>query len=258
MARKLFWLSGEEWERIGPYLPRGRRGAHQVDDRRVISGIIHMLKTGARWRDCPAEYGPYTTIYPLQPMEQTRDVGGRLLRPERLERGGQHDGGRFHAHQGAPLGRRGKRGDFEHAIGQSHGGRTTKTHAMTDHAGRPLAFTLTPGQTHDLVGVAALLRRIPTTRQLIADRAYDARKFRDWLAERGCDAVIRQPNPQASPCLRSDRLSKPQPHRAHVLSAQGLPGPTLAPCRRCPREQRRYSFEAHHLCSAGQCYRRCL
>jgi transposase len=37
-----------------------RRG---VDDRRVISGIIHMLKTGARWRDCPADYGPYTTIY---------------------------------------------------------------------------------------------------------------------------------------------------------------------------------------------------
>lgn len=63
MAKGLFWLNDEEWERIAPYLPRGRRGAHRVDDRRVISGIIHMLKTGARWRDCPAEYGPYTTIY---------------------------------------------------------------------------------------------------------------------------------------------------------------------------------------------------
>lgn len=63
MARQLFWLSDEEWTRIAPYLPRGRRGARRVDDRRVISGIIHMLKTGARWRDCPADYGPYTTIY---------------------------------------------------------------------------------------------------------------------------------------------------------------------------------------------------
>ena len=63
MRRKLFWLSDEEWERIAPYLPSGRRGARRVDDRRVISGIIHMLKTGARWRDCPVEYGPYTTIY---------------------------------------------------------------------------------------------------------------------------------------------------------------------------------------------------
>ncbi len=59
----LFWLSDEEWVRIEPYLPQGRRGAHRVDDRRVISGIVHMLKTGARWRDCPADYGPYTTIY---------------------------------------------------------------------------------------------------------------------------------------------------------------------------------------------------
>ena len=63
MSRQLFWLSDEEWTRIAPYLPRGRRGARRVDDRRVISGIIHMLKTGARWRDCPADYGPYTTIY---------------------------------------------------------------------------------------------------------------------------------------------------------------------------------------------------
>ena len=63
MGKRLFWLSDEEWARIGPYLPRGRRSAHRVDDRRVISGIIHMLRTGARWRNCPAEYGPYTTIY---------------------------------------------------------------------------------------------------------------------------------------------------------------------------------------------------
>ena len=44
-------------------MPRGRKGAHRVDDRRVISGIVHMLRCGARWRDCPAAYGPYTTIY---------------------------------------------------------------------------------------------------------------------------------------------------------------------------------------------------
>ncbi len=63
MAKHLYWLSDEEWTRIEPYLPRGRRGAHRVDDRRVISGVVHMLRTGARWRDCPREYGPYTTIY---------------------------------------------------------------------------------------------------------------------------------------------------------------------------------------------------
>ncbi len=60
---QLYWLSDEEWARIQPLLPQGRRGAHRVDDRRVISGIIHMLRAGARWRDCPSAYGPYTTIY---------------------------------------------------------------------------------------------------------------------------------------------------------------------------------------------------
>lgn len=35
----------------------------RVDDRRVIFGIVRMLKSGARWRDCPPEYGPYMTIY---------------------------------------------------------------------------------------------------------------------------------------------------------------------------------------------------
>ena len=59
----LYWLSDAEWTRIEPLLPRGRRGARRVDDRRVISGIIHMLRSGARWRDCPAAYGPYTTVY---------------------------------------------------------------------------------------------------------------------------------------------------------------------------------------------------
>ena len=61
--KSIYWLSDAEWARIEPLLPRGRRGAHRVDDRRVISGIVHMLRSGARWRDCPTAYGPYTTIY---------------------------------------------------------------------------------------------------------------------------------------------------------------------------------------------------
>lgn len=63
MSKHLYWLDEGGWLAIEPLLPRGRRGARRVDDRRVISGIMHMLKTGARWRDCPAEYGPYTTVY---------------------------------------------------------------------------------------------------------------------------------------------------------------------------------------------------
>ena len=63
MAKGYYWISDADWARIEPLLPRGRKGAHRVDDRRVISGIVQMLRSGARWRDCPEVYGPYTTVY---------------------------------------------------------------------------------------------------------------------------------------------------------------------------------------------------
>ena len=59
----LFWLSDKAWAAIEPHLPQNQPGARRVDDRRVISGILHVLKTGCRWCDCPGEYGPSTTIY---------------------------------------------------------------------------------------------------------------------------------------------------------------------------------------------------
>ncbi len=64
MREGLFWLDDLQWSSIKGCLPgRKRRAARRVDDRRVISGIIHVLQSGMRWRDCPQEYGPATTIY---------------------------------------------------------------------------------------------------------------------------------------------------------------------------------------------------
>lgn len=59
----LLWLSDEAWAAIEPHLPKNQPGARRVDDRRVISGILHVLKVGCRWCDCPADYGPSTTVY---------------------------------------------------------------------------------------------------------------------------------------------------------------------------------------------------
>ena len=58
-----FWLSEGQWAVIEPLLPKNQAGARRTDDRRVISGIVHVLKTGWRWQDCPSLYGPPTTIY---------------------------------------------------------------------------------------------------------------------------------------------------------------------------------------------------
>ena len=58
-----FWLSDSQWERLRPLLPNKPRGVPRVDDRRVISGIVHVLKSGCRWKDAPAAYGPAKTLY---------------------------------------------------------------------------------------------------------------------------------------------------------------------------------------------------
>ena len=63
MAKGYYWMSDAEWARIEPLLPRGRKGAHRVDDRRVISGIVHVIRGGLMWRDAPAVYGPPKTLY---------------------------------------------------------------------------------------------------------------------------------------------------------------------------------------------------
>ena len=58
----LFWLSKAQMRRIEPYFPLSH-GIPRVDDRRVVSGIIFVIRNGLRWRDAPREYGPHKTIY---------------------------------------------------------------------------------------------------------------------------------------------------------------------------------------------------
>jgi transposase len=76
MRRNLFWLSDEQWKRIEPHLPTDVRGIERADDRRVISGIVQVLKSGCRWCDC---------------WEWTIE---------------KHADDRLYAHQSPPLGRR--------------------------------------------------------------------------------------------------------------------------------------------------------
>ena len=58
----LFWLSAAQMRRIEPWFPLSH-GMPRVDDRRVISGIIFVIRNGLRWRDAPKDYGPHKTIY---------------------------------------------------------------------------------------------------------------------------------------------------------------------------------------------------
>ena len=63
MSDHQFWLSDTQFARLRPLLPNKPRGVPRVDDRRVISGIIHVIRHGLMWRDAPARYGPHKTLY---------------------------------------------------------------------------------------------------------------------------------------------------------------------------------------------------
>src|SRR5674536_372478 len=58
----LFLLSEAQMRRIEPFFPLSH-GVPRVDDRRVISGIVFVIRNGLRWRDAPREYGPHKTVY---------------------------------------------------------------------------------------------------------------------------------------------------------------------------------------------------
>ena len=62
MSEHHFRLSDDPFNRLKPLLPNKGHGVPRVDDRKVISGIIHVIRYGLR-RDAPACYGPHKTLY---------------------------------------------------------------------------------------------------------------------------------------------------------------------------------------------------
>ena len=184
-----FWLSDTQWAVIEPLLPKNQPGARRTDDRRVISRIVHVLKVGCRWQDCPAVYGPSTTVYNRFRRWTMRGLWRRLF--EALTR---MDPGDVQAidstSQGSPLGGGWKRGAEAQAIGRSRGGRTTKIHAIVDSCGRPIALEVTPGQLGDVRVATALISAVPPGRSLAGDAAYDSDGLRRFLLERGTTSVI--------------------------------------------------------------------
>jgi transposase len=58
----LFWLSPGQLNRIKPCFPLSH-GVPRADDRKVVSGIIYVIRNGLQWRDAPTAYGPHKTLY---------------------------------------------------------------------------------------------------------------------------------------------------------------------------------------------------
>ncbi len=86
---EMFLLSDDQMSRISPFFPLSH-GMPRVDDRRVISGIIFVIRNGLRWRDVPVSYGPHKTIYNRFYRWSALGVFGRIF-AELAKGGGETD-----------------------------------------------------------------------------------------------------------------------------------------------------------------------
>ena len=223
MNRDHFWLTHDRFSKIEPYLPTDTRGKARVDDRRVISGIINVLRSGGRWIDAPPEYGPRKTLYNRYVRWAARGVWVDLFHA--LQAGGPPDqvlidNSAVKAHRSASGGK---------------GGKTTR---------RSVARAGTDDQNSCLDGrrmPSALVHthRRPRRRLQSGCGTFGATSALSSLA-RGQGLLQLERNPQASRGTRRDPqhsaqsqsqvedpllavpLSSAQRHRAHVLPLERL------------------------------------
>ena len=176
--RTLFYLSESQLERIKPFFPRSH-GAPRVDDRRVVSGIIRVIRHGLQWKDAPDEYGPHKTLYNRLVRWSRRGVFNKTFIA--LANKTPFDGSlMIHPSQGLPHGGKpARKGDSSRLAGRTKGGMNSRLHIVCDGHGRPVPLLLTEGQVSDYRGAAILQRLIPDTRTFLADGGYDA----SWLRE---------------------------------------------------------------------------
>ncbi|WP_201860069.1 IS5 family transposase [Microvirga soli] len=187
----LFLLSERQLARISPYFPLAH-GVPRVDDRRVVSGIVYVIRNGLQWKDAPKEYGPHKTLYNRFIRWSRLGVFDRIFaalagegpKPERIMIDATH----LKAHRTAASLL--KKGMFPRRIGRTKGGLNSKLHAVCDGAGKPIILLLSEGQMSDHKGARLVLGALPSGAALIADRGYDSNWFREALADKDITSCI--------------------------------------------------------------------
>lgn len=176
----------------------------------MIEAILWVARTGAPWRDLPADAGVcwktaagrfyrwaasgiWASI--LVELQQEADERGDVDRSKHFV-----DGTVVRAHQHAAGARAGTQEN--EALGRSRGGFTTKFHVKAEGNGKPLAFVLTPGQRHEVRAFEPLMevdefvgRDGPNgspirPERVVGDKGYSYHRIRRYLAYRGILAVI--------------------------------------------------------------------
>ena len=186
-------LSANQWPKILAFIrecPRVYVG-EEAGCNRFIEAVLWVMRSGGQWRQLPAQYGKWNTVYKRF---------ARWCRYGVWERMHQHfmsdpdlacliiDSMVVRA-DACAAGASKKGGQAAQALGKSRGGLGTKIHLCTDARGLPLRFRLTPGQTHDITQAEALIAGYES-RSVIADKGYFSQAFLDVLSHHGQVAVM--------------------------------------------------------------------
>ncbi|WP_420797086.1 IS5 family transposase [Altericroceibacterium spongiae] len=185
-----FLLSRAQMRRIEPFFPLSH-GVPRVDDRRIVSGIVYVIKHGLMWRDAPKGYGPHKTIY-NRFIRWSRlgvfnrifaELAGQAEEPDAIMINATH----LKAHRtAASL----LKGGLPRRIGRTKGGLNSKLHAVCDGLGRPIILLLTEGQMSDHKGAVLLFPSLPRAKVLLGGKGYDSDWFRAALESQGIDVCI--------------------------------------------------------------------
>ncbi|MFF3660395.1 IS5 family transposase [Streptomyces olivochromogenes] len=235
-------LTGEEWARLKLHLPKsGQRGGRWRSHRRIINGILHRNRTGVPWRDLPARFGKWKTVYERHRRWSADGTWDRLFAAVLADADAEGwidwsmvsvDSTSCRAHQHAAGARRkpprvpGKRRTPQQhrpdeGLGRSRGGLTCKIHLAGEGGRRPLALLITPGQWGDAPQLIPVMERIrvgrlggghPRTRpdHLGGDKAYSSRRNRRYLRRRQIKHTIPEPkNQRANRRARGSKGGRP-------------------------------------------------
>lgn len=204
-------LTDREFNAIRHLLPRQRKrqaGRPWKDHRTVINGIMWILRTGSPWRDLPAEFGKWQTVYARFRRWTNEDLWTRIYRTllkrvdtlEKIDRSlWCVDGSVIRAHRCASgMIRQSEENDEMNALGRSRGGYSTKIHVLCDAHGTLLAVTATGGQRNEstefenLIAKCELsLHRYDRRPDAIAgDKGYSSGAIRESIQRRFIEPVI--------------------------------------------------------------------
>ena len=214
-------MTDEEWAIFMPFLTTAssRGGRPPKNHRHRLDGILWICRTGAPWRDLPAAFGKWNSVWKQSRrwcesgvwdllLQALADSGGALDMLQMI------DSTIIRAHRCAA----GKKTEEQNqALGRSRGGFSTKIHVRCNAAGLPIGVVLSEGEAHDATAYDGLMQqRDSDPGAMLADKGYDSDAIRHDLRDSGATPEIPTRSNRKGTAFRSANRSM---RCGHGLSA---------------------------------------